>query len=170
MKESAGRAVPEARTDGLVIQELADEVLVYDLQRHRAHCLNQTAAWVWKHCDGHATVEDLARGLQTELKTPVHEGIVWLALGQLEKDHLLNGRISRPPAVAGLSRRELVGQLGLVAAIALPLVTSIVSPTPAHAASCVDCASGTNRKAGCFCNSPEQCCSLNCNLSLSVCI
>ena len=169
MKEDAGRAVPEARTDGLVIQALADEVLVYDLQRHRAHCLNQTAAWVWKHCDGRATVADIARGLQAELKTPVHEGIVWLALGQLERDHLLKGRISRPPAMAGLSRRELVGQLGLVAAIALPLVTSIVSPTPARAASCADCTSGTNRKPGCPCSSPNQCCSNNCNKSIGAC-
>ena len=40
---------PRARTEGLVVTELPDELLVYDLERHRAHCLNPTAALVFKH-------------------------------------------------------------------------------------------------------------------------
>ena len=36
--------LPEARQDGLVIEELLEEILVYDLKRHRAYCLNRTAA------------------------------------------------------------------------------------------------------------------------------
>lgn len=151
MKERAGRAVPDARKEGLVIQELADEVLVYDLQRHKAHCLNHTAAWVWKHCDGRATVAEMARLLQAESKAPHNEGIIWLALEQLERDHLLSGRIPHPSATPRLSRRELVGQLGLVAAIALPLVTSIVAPTASQAASCL--------QQGASCSSGSQCCS-----------
>jgi Coenzyme PQQ synthesis protein D (PqqD) len=154
MKEKAGRAVPDARKEGLVIQELADEVLVYDLQRHKAHCLNHTAAWIWKHCDGRATVAEMARLLQAESKAPLNEGIIWLALEQLERDHLLSGRIPRPSATPGLSRRELVGQLGLIAAITLPLVTSIVAPTASQAASC--------RTTGQSCTSNGQCCSGHC--------
>ncbi len=154
MKERAGRAVPDARKEGLVIQELADEVLVYDLQRHKAHCLNHTAAWIWKHCDGRATVAEMARLLQAESKAPLNEGIIWLALEQLERDHLLSGRIPRPSATPGLSRRELVGQLGLIAAITLPLVTSIVAPTASQAASC--------RTTGQSCTSNGQCCSGHC--------
>jgi hypothetical protein len=53
-----------------VIQELPDETLVYDLQRNRAHCLNRTAALVWRHCDGQATVADLARSLKDTLNLP----------------------------------------------------------------------------------------------------
>ena len=34
---------PMRRTEGLVVKELEDEVLVYDLERHRAHCLNAPA-------------------------------------------------------------------------------------------------------------------------------
>lgn len=154
MKEKAGRAVPDARKEGLVIQELADEVLVYDLQRHKAHCLNHTAAWIWKHCDGRATVVEMARVLQAESKAPVNEGIIWLALEQLERDHLLSGRIPRPSATPRLSRRELVRQLGLVAAITLPLVTSIVAPTASQAASCFP--------AGAACTKSTECCSGNC--------
>ncbi len=44
--------VPIARKEGLVIQEMPEEVLVYDLDTNKAHCLNQTAAFVWKSCDG----------------------------------------------------------------------------------------------------------------------
>ncbi len=46
------QARPLARKADLVTKEVADEVLVYDLKSHKAHCLNQTAALVWKYCDG----------------------------------------------------------------------------------------------------------------------
>ena len=55
--------LPRARTDGLVINELTDEVLVYDLKRDKAHCLNAAAASVWKQCDGRTTVAEIARRL-----------------------------------------------------------------------------------------------------------
>jgi hypothetical protein len=61
MKETTQR--PLARTDNLVINELTDEVLVYDLQRDKAHCLNHTAASVWKQCDGRSTAAEIARRL-----------------------------------------------------------------------------------------------------------
>ena len=48
--------LPAARTSGLVVRELAEETLVYDEERHRAHCLNRTAALVWRHCDGKTPV------------------------------------------------------------------------------------------------------------------
>ena len=54
MKSTA--ALPRARKDGLVIKELSNETLVYDLERDEAHCLNQTAGLVWKQCDGRTTV------------------------------------------------------------------------------------------------------------------
>jgi len=54
---------PLARQDRLVVQELSEEVLVYDLDRHRAHCLNRTAALIWRHCDGSTSVAEMARRL-----------------------------------------------------------------------------------------------------------
>ena len=163
MNEETGRPVPDARKEGLVIQELADEVLVYDLERHKAHCLNRTAAWIWKRCDGRTTAAELARLLQAETKAPVDESIIWLGLDQLERDHLLSGRIPRPPATPRPSRRELVRQLGLVTAITLPLVTSLVAPTASQAASCVP--------AGGKCTNTSQCCAgLNCHGTLKICV
>jgi hypothetical protein len=40
--------MPRARRDELVVEELDDETLVYDLERHKARCLNHTAALVWR--------------------------------------------------------------------------------------------------------------------------
>jgi len=96
MKENAG-SIPRARREGLVIQELPDEVLVYDRERDKAHCLNQTAALVWGYCDGRTTVPMMARHLERDLKTnKVDEKIVWYALDQLSNDQLLEEALWLP--------------------------------------------------------------------------
>src|SRR5262249_13807665 len=69
--ETKPRVLPNARTEMLTTQELADEVLVYDMQRHRAHSLNRTAALVWRHCDGNTPVAEIAQRVQQELGTSV---------------------------------------------------------------------------------------------------
>ncbi|PYS79821.1 MAG: hypothetical protein DMF70_12375, partial [Acidobacteria bacterium] len=63
MKQASNQTKPLARKEGLVIQELPDEVLVYDLDRDRAHCLNETAAFVWQRCDGRTSTVEIARSL-----------------------------------------------------------------------------------------------------------
>jgi hypothetical protein len=60
---------------------------------------------------------------------------VWLALHQLTKAQLLTEAIAFPPDMrAAKSRREIGARLGLGAAA---LVTSIVAPMRAQAASCL---------------------------------
>ena len=136
MKEKRTKTAPLARRDGLVVQELPDEVLVYDSERHKAHCLNPTAAFVWKHCDGRKSVSDIARLLEKSIGMgALDEDVVRFALSQLEKDHLLEEKLAWPVGVQPISRRELVRRLGIGAAIAIPLVTSIIAPTAAHAGS-----------------------------------
>jgi hypothetical protein len=135
MQEKRQPLAPRARKEGLVIEELPDEVLVYDLKRDKAHCLNPMAALVWRHCDGETSMAEMVRLLQAELKTPVDEELAWFALDQLEKSLLLQERLTRPPG-GRLSRRELVRRLGLTAGITLPLITSILAPTVVEAASC----------------------------------
>lgn len=132
--EVVERGLPCARREGLVVKELPDELLVYDLERHRAHCLNPAAVLVWKHCDGRTTVEGIAKLLGQELKVPVDEGIVRLALDQLGNARLLREQVTRQPSVSRASRRELLRRAGLMAA-SLPLVISIIAPTVAQAAS-----------------------------------
>lgn len=161
MKQNAG-SIPRARREGLVIQELPDEVLVYDRERDKAHCLNQTAALVWGYCDGNTTVPTMARHLERDLKTDsVDEKIVWFALNQLSKDHLLDDGFVPPAMLSGMSRRQMVRVMGVAAVIALPLVTSIIAPTPAQAATCLT--------TGSSCSSGSQCCSNQCPGTPNVC-
>ena len=157
--------LPLARNAELVIQELPDETLVYDQQRHHAHCLNRTAAYVWKRCDGKSTCADVERLLREEMSIPAGEEALFLALKQLEDANLLAEPVAdvageRPAA----SRRELLKTIGLAAAAAvcIPLVTSIVAPTPAQAGSTTrpggrsktdsgsDCASGAQYAGYCL--------------------
>ena len=143
---------PLARKDGLVIKELPDEVLVYDLDSDHAHCLNQTAAFVWQHCDGRNTTEQIARKLGRQFDCSVDEKIVWLALDRLARNHLLETQPVPPQKIQGMNRRAVVRALGLVA---VPVVTSIVAPTPAQTGSCLH--------AGSPCSIGTQCCSGICD-------
>jgi hypothetical protein len=149
------RLMPHARTDQLVVSEVDDEVLVYDLARHRAHCLNRTTALVWRLCDGRTTIEALAARLQGELGAPVKAEVVWLALRQLDRALLLRERLS-PPEDISLSRQELLHKVGVgsVGLMALPAVASIVAPAAAATTSC--------SPSGHPCNNNADCCSKTC--------
>jgi hypothetical protein len=123
--------LPRTRTDNLVIRELDDETLVYDTERDEAHCLNQTAALVWKHCDGKTTAREAVQSLQSTLGVSVDADIVWLAVKQLQRFHLVESTAKAPI----VSRRALVLKYA-PAALALPVIMSISAPTPAGAGSC----------------------------------
>ena len=43
--ETTRALMPRARQDELVVEELPDETLVYDLKRHKARCLNARRLW-----------------------------------------------------------------------------------------------------------------------------
>jgi hypothetical protein len=66
-----GTQWPTRRTSGLVVKTVRDEVLVYDLDRHRAHSLNPVAAAVWRSCDGARDLPALAAAARAELGAPV---------------------------------------------------------------------------------------------------
>lgn len=162
MKRTDRGPFPSMRKDQLIIDQLPDEVLVYDLDRHKAHCLNGTAAKVWRRCDGQTAPREIARGVARDLDQPFNEELVWLALRQLDKIHLLEEPIGLPPQLAGMSRREMVRALGIAAAVGAPLITSIVSPTPVQAVTCVprngNCTTTSQCCPGLVCNTgPNKC-------------
>jgi hypothetical protein len=150
MKREMDQLIPEARREGLVVQELSGEVLVYDRERNKAHCLNSTAALVWEYCDGKTSVAQIARAIEGEINAPVDEDVIWLGVAQLTKTHLLQEGAKLPEHKSGLSRREVMKRIGLAAAVALPVVTSIVAPTAAQAANCIP--------SGQPCTTSAQCC------------
>ena len=132
---------PVARQHDLVMKTVGDELLVYDLERHRAHRLNRVAAGVWRQCDGSRDAERIAAELRTGDGVPVTQGAVEYALGELARARLLTGPVAR----VGLTRREVVRRLGTAAAVALPLVTTIVAPTAAAAQSEETCILSANQ-------------------------
>ncbi len=151
MENNQKNTKPVAKTEGLITQELADELLVYDERKHKAHCLNETAWKIWEECNGENSVAEISERTSQKLQAPVDEEMVWVALDALGKNGLLKERV----AVDAMSRRAMMRRLGIGAAIAIPVVTSIIAPKAISAATCL--ASGQP------CTSSAQCCSGLCN-------
>jgi Coenzyme PQQ synthesis protein D (PqqD) len=121
---------PQARKDSVLVQEIGDELIVYDQKSHCAHRLNVSAALIWSHCDGQTSVGELSALLQSRLGLPPDEEIAWLALDRLTKAHLLQAPVETIVA----SRRKLLQKLGFGGiSLLLPAVISMVTPTPAVA-------------------------------------
>ena len=158
------KTFPKARTENLIIKELSDEVLVYDLDHNKAHCLNRTAALVWKVCDGKTSIEEINDRLADQTGVAVDERIIWLALKELETIDLLSQSTSKPAFIASLSRRQLIRNIG-VAAVVLPAIISLATPTAQAQASCVPAGpvqGGCNPATNCCsgvgnCKNPSQC-------------
>ncbi|HEV3086797.1 MAG TPA: PqqD family protein [Candidatus Elarobacter sp.] len=126
--------LPLSRTEKLLVEELDEDLVIYDEERHKAHRLNGTAAFVWRRCDGRTTVAQIAALLAAKTGDAVGDDVVLLALRQLQSASLLraNGRTAARPV--GIPRRELLKTAALFAVV-LPAVTTILVPTPAQAAS-----------------------------------
>lgn len=125
---------PIARKEGLVVQEMPDEVLVYDFDTNKAHCLNETAAFVWKSCDGVNSVADITKLFGNQSGTAVQENLIWLAIDQLSENNLLAAELK--VNFNGQTRRQAIKKIGLAAVVALPIVSSLVAPTAAWAVAC----------------------------------
>jgi hypothetical protein len=131
VKDGSGR--PRQRRDGLVVQELPEETLIYDLERHQAHCLEAVAAAVWEACDGHRTVEQIAAQAAKRIGRWVPEEAVWLALRRLGRARLIEAPVAAPVGGRFTSRRDWLKKAALFGGLS---VMSITAPTAAQAATC----------------------------------
>jgi|SRR5215203_2599710 len=153
---------PVARNTGLVIQEVPDEVLVYDMETNKAHCLNKTAALVWKSCDGTRNVSQIAEFVGAQAGETVADDLVWLAIDQLGANDLLEKPVKAD--FKGISRRDVIKRIGLTSMVALPVIASLVAPPTALAVG--SCACTSNGQCGTF--APG--CPPTCNTSLGQCV
>ncbi len=145
---------PLARRDGLLIRELPGELLVYERDEHRAHCLNGTAAAVFKNADGTRSVVDLALLVASQGDRAEGEAVVTEALACLADAGLLEDG----PAAARWSRREVIRRVGIGTALLLPVVVSVMAPTPAEAAAtCVSRCQGQPDFTPCTCSGANPC-------------
>ena len=128
---------PKTRSTQIFVQELPDELVVYDVERNEVHCLNGSAARVWALCDGKHTVAEIVQLLGSDLEPQAAETLVWLALDQFAEKHLLEEVMANPPAMyrpADMTRRHMMLQAGLIVGL-LPVVDSIIAPPAALAQS-----------------------------------
>lgn len=146
---------PLARRKDLVIQEMPDEVLVYDMSSNKAHCLNPSAAFIWKACNGKNSVADIVAEFESTGKGEVTEDFVWLAIDQFRENALLENNPA--PRFAGQSRREAIKKIGLVSMVALPVIASLVAPQNALATGSCACVVPGDCFTQTTCPNPNNC-------------
>jgi hypothetical protein len=121
---------PRSRHDGILVEDLEAELVVCDTDNDSAHVLNETAAKVWLACDGERDLEAL------KAHCDLDEVTLELTLDCLRSCRLLD----EPATSARLSRRTVLGRAAVATAglgAALPVIQSVVLPTPAMALSVV---------------------------------
>lgn len=133
-------------SDRITLQQVEAETLVYDERSHRAWCLNRSSACIWRLCDGSNTLSTIAARASAELGSTVTEDLVLLTLAELRDQDLLQPEsfIFVPD---GLTRRELMGRVGLTAATLLPVIATLVALPPSAAASNIGGGAGTGGDA-----------------------
>ena len=164
--ETTRALMPRARQDELVVEELRDETLVYDLERHEARWWDAARVRVGGHVDGQTGGAGGAALVEEQSATRADGAVGWRARDRLSRAHLLSEPVTLPADRARYSRRQMLRTLRRVAGISLllPVIESIVSPLAAAQASCVSigvCQSFPISACGGapICGDPGQCCS-----------
>lgn len=152
---------PARRTD-LLVRDLGEETVVYDSERHQAHCLNAVASRVFGRCDGTQTVAAIAAAVGIPSSTVVH------LLDHLAHAGLLQEAPVPPPATSPASRRDVLRQ-AMVAAVVVPAVLSVpvLAPAQAGGTGCTDAndelyCSAFNVGQPCFCWTNPYVCDSSC--------
>ena len=129
---------PDVRSDGW---SGAGEggLVVYDPMTDAGHLLNPATAAVFEACDGHTSLDQMARAVTARTGLPTDPGIVELALLELDEAGLLvagPSPSSAPMTSAGISRRTLITRLALGAGAVtlLPVVQTVVGSSQLAAA------------------------------------
>ncbi len=155
MKNQNFGLIPEARREGIIIKEVDGELLIYDRECDRAHCLNLPAAVIWTRCDGRNGIPAIAKAASKELGVRIDERLVRFALKQFSSKRLLVRGCETPGVSGELTRRNILRLLGVGIAL-VPLITSITVPTAFAAISCGGpCTGGPGRgtcPSGCLCS------------------
>lgn len=147
---------PLSRKSNVVVQEFANEVLIYDLKINKVFCLNQTSAMVYQLSDGINSVAEISNLMSAKFKELISEDFVWLALDELKRENLLENGDESNDHFAGSARREVIKKIGLASLVAFPLILSIAAPNAAMAQSV------NNLAINVACTSSSQCQSGNC--------
>ena len=127
---------PRVRQSDVFSEEIQEERVIYDNSNQRVHHLNPTMSWVWSHCDGSRTIDELTVAMQNATGSDDARGLIASGLAQLAEANLLEPGSVDLTALEG--ERSTVSRRAAVVAgisIAVPIMTSILAPTPAAAKS-----------------------------------
>lgn len=119
--------LPKTRNNDFVVQETANELLLYDLISNRAFCLNETAAIIFNACNGETSFAEINQ------KHDFTDELILLTLDGLKKENLLDEKFVSP--FDRVKRREAIRKIGLATMITLPLISSVIAPTAVNAQS-----------------------------------
>lgn len=145
--------LPQSQLQNVVVQNLDEEILIYDLAANKAFCLNETTAIIYQACNGKTTFEEL------KAEQSLNDEIIFLALDELKRHNLLAIETDYQSPFAGMTRREVIRKVGLTSMIALPLISSIVAPSAIQAQSAACAAPGTVSQI--FCDTTTIGCNTN---------
>jgi hypothetical protein len=125
---------PIAKRDHLIVEEVGSETVIYDELANEAHCLDATAAFVWRRCDGKRTVDQIRAELMQSVGCSVSRPEMLELIDLIEAKGLTE---LRKPSddMSSMSRRGVLRKAVLIGTVAVT-IQSIVAPTPAHASSC----------------------------------
>jgi hypothetical protein len=123
---------PDRRSQGIYVEWIGEECVVYDRVSHVAHSLSAAAAQVWESCDGQRSPDQIAAELQ------LAPALVQQALAELNDCGLLDAASVEP---AQFTRRQVSKRLGIVGgmAFAAPLIYSVTVGVAGAAASTLSC-------------------------------
>lgn len=136
MKQPENDFQPQARTTGLLAESVGAETVVYDTESDNAHCLRPLAAAVFARCNGTNSVAEIRALVSSDLGRTIDADEVERALTELHESGLLTTPVTEQThAEVGISRRLMFRKTAAVggAAMAAPLIASVVAPTPASA-------------------------------------
>lgn len=123
-------ALPQLKKN-LYVTQLGDELLVYDGDHATAHCLSLLGLVVYRACEDGLEDQEVLHRLR-EAGAPEPEAVLEETLNQLATAGLL----LESPATT-FDRRRFLEAAG--AALALPILASVLAPRPAQAVSCRLC-------------------------------
>ena len=122
--------LPQARNENIVMQEIDQEVLIYDLVTHHAVMLNETLKIIFNACDGKTTIDEL------KVRHNFTDDVIFLAIDELKKAKMLKNSEQVPLNFKGMmSRREVIKRIGVNSMLALPIIVGITAPVAAQSLS-----------------------------------
>lgn len=136
--------VPAARPmSDFTVEQIGDELIIFDCETMQYHTLNQAAHQVWLLCDGTTSIAVIAQSLALPSE------VVETTIAELGEASLLV--IPAERWVTSLSRRRAIQLMaaGTVGAVGLPLVKSITVPDAASAVSPSLCRGACNSGGNC---------------------